>query len=341
MTDTLQIDIENAAELRAWLAQQGLVASGVEPRCSCLAGGVSNKTVLVELPERALVVKQALEQLRTAVEWRSRPERVHREGTALRKVSGRLQGLRVPSWIAEDHEQHILAMAAVPTPHENLKDRLLTGPVPERIGWRLGCGLASLHAASVADSARWRALFADRSFFESLRLEPYYGYAGQQIPAARPWLERLIADCRARQQTLVHGDFSPKNILLQSNDVWLLDYEVVHWGDAAFDLGFCLAHFLSKARHLPSLRLALLAEALALFAAVQTDSPAVNSDAQWETYAVRHTLGCLLARVAGRSTLEYLDADERPRQRNTVIGMLANEPATLPALVDAWLQTLG
>lgn len=340
MTTNLQIDIEKPAELRAWLTHQELVAPGVEFRCSCLAGGVSNKTVLVALPDRALVVKQALEQLRTAIEWRSPRERVHREGSALRSLSGRLQGLRVPSWVAEDHGQQILAMAAVPTPHENLKDRLLAGPLPERIGWRIGAGLASLHAAAAADGAAWRALFADRTFFESLRLEPYYGYAGQQVPAARPWLERLIADCRMRQQTLVHGDFSPKNILLQGDDLWLLDYEVMHWGDAAFDLGFCLAHLLGKARHLPALRPALLAEALALFTAVQTRSPAAGSDAQWETYVVRHTLGCLLARIAGRSTFEYLDADQRLRQRNAVLVMLANEPADLPTLVETWRQNL-
>ena len=33
-----------------------------------------------------------------------------------------------------------------------------------------------------------------------------------------------------------------------------------------------------------------------------------------EPRAVRHTLGCLLARVAGRSPLEYLDEPQRARQ---------------------------
>ena len=37
--------------------------------------------------------------------------------------------------------------------------------------------------------------------------------------------------------------------------------------------------------------------------------------ADLETRAVRHTLACLLARVVGRSPLEYLDAAERSRQR--------------------------
>ena len=60
-------------------------------------------------------------------------------------------------------------------------------------------------------------MFADRSFFESLRLEPYYGYTATQVPRSSGFLSELIAATRARQVTLVHGDFSPKNLLLEED----------------------------------------------------------------------------------------------------------------------------
>src|SRR5205085_211857 len=90
----------------------------------------------------------------------------------------------------------------------------------------------------------------DTSFFESLRLEPYYAYTAERVPAARAFLNGLIAETRSNPVALVHGDFSPKNILVRSNKLVLLDHEVIHFGDPAFDLGFSLTHLLSKANHL-------------------------------------------------------------------------------------------
>ena len=47
----------------------------------------------------------------------------------------------------------------------------------------------------------------------------------------------------------MHGDYSPKNILLYRDRLVLLDHEVIHFGDPAFDVGFSLTHLLSKALH--------------------------------------------------------------------------------------------
>jgi 5-methylthioribose kinase len=56
---------------------------------SVLAGGVSNRTVLVERTAsgEGWVVKQALPKLRVATEWLSDPERIHQEALGLRWLS--------------------------------------------------------------------------------------------------------------------------------------------------------------------------------------------------------------------------------------------------------------
>ena len=43
-----------------------------------------------------------------------------------------------------------------------------------------------------------------------------------------------------------------------------------------------------------------------------------------EPRAVQHLLGCLLARVAGKSPLEYLANDELARQRDIVLWLIDN-----------------
>ena len=108
-------------------------------------------------------------------------------------------------------------------------------------------------------------MFDDRSFFESLRLEPYYLYTATQVPAGRDVpATSWSRDTRERRLTLVHGDYSPKNVLVHDDRLILLDHEVIHWGDPAFDVGFALTHLLSKAHHLPTHREAFARAAAAV-----------------------------------------------------------------------------
>ncbi len=74
------MDIENFDELLAYLRRAGRLAHDESPRLTNLAGGVSNRTVLLERDNRqAWVLKQALTQLRVRVEWFSDPRRIERE----------------------------------------------------------------------------------------------------------------------------------------------------------------------------------------------------------------------------------------------------------------------
>ena len=150
-----------------------------------------------------------------------------------------------------------------------------------------------------------------------------------------------MADTWATAITLVHGDYSPKNVLVYQGRLILLDHEVSHYGDPGFDLGFGFTHLLSKAHHLPQLRGEFAAAALACWRAYGEVVGAVPWIAALEPRAVRHTLGCLLARVAGRSPLEYLDAAERARQRAVVVELMQAPPSTVAELVAGFVAGLG
>lgn len=327
------MNIECAAELIGYLRGRGHVGQDENPRITVLAGGVSNRTVLVERDNgTAWVLKQALAKLRVASDWFSSPERIHREALGLRWLSHLTPPGVIPRLIFEDHENHFLAMEAVPLPHENWKTILLRGEVDDGAVEQFGRLLGGIHRQAMARREELEPVFRDSSFFESLRLEPYYIYSAGQTAAAGAFLRELIAETRAARRTLVHGDFSPKNILIRNHGLVLLDYEVIHWGDPAFDLGFALTHFLSKAHHLRAHR-KKFADAAHLFWKSYNDNSC-------EARAVRHTLGCLLARVDGRSPLEYLEADERRRQRAAVLELMAAPPSAMDELIDRFLSCL-
>jgi 5-methylthioribose kinase len=339
---TEPLDIEQHDALAAYLRRTGRIGGDETVAARTLAGGVSNRTVLVERPNgEAWVLKQALPKLRVAVDWYSSPERIHREAEGLRWLARLAPSGAITPLVFEDHDQHLLAMRAVPQPHDNWKALLLAGQLDLDHVKQFARLLGAIHRDSAARRAEVEPAFADRSFFESLRLEPYYSYTAAQVPETGEFYAGLIAATRARRLALVHGDYSPKNVLVYAGRLVLLDHEVIHFGDPAFDLGFSLTHFLSKVHHIPAQRDAF-ADATRRYWQVyrETIGPAAWA-ADLESHTVRHTLGCLLARVAGRSPLEYLGAAERERQRAAVVALMRDPPGTVADLVERFVAHLN
>ena len=337
--DARIVDIEDPAQLTAYLRATGRIAADEVPVCRMLEGGVSNRTVLVQRPGQRgdWVLKQALEKLRVAVDWRSDPARIHREAAGMSALAALVPAGAVPLLLFEDHEHHLLAMTAVPSPHENWRDMLLAGRVDLGHARAFGALLGAIHNRSRARASELAPAFADRSFFESLRSEPYYDYSARHCAAAAPFLTRLIADTRATREALVHGDYSPKNVLVYNNRLVLLDHEVIHWGDPAFDVGFALTHLLSKANHLPDARARFTAAAQAFWDAYRAEG---RPDAVLAERAARHTLGCLVARIVGRSPLGYLSEDARRRQLAAALALMSASPSEPGALIPALIAAL-
>jgi 5-methylthioribose kinase len=335
------LDIEETPALLAWLQATNRIGRVEQPRVRNLQGGVSNRTVLVERESgEAWVLKQALAKLRVPVDWFSSPERIHREALGLEWLARLAPAGSTTPLLFEDCEQHLLAMRAVPQPHENWKTMLLGGNICDDHVRQFAMLLATIHREAWKRRDEIAEVFADRSFFESLRLEPYYAYSAQQTPAAADFLDSLIRETRARAITLVHGDYSPKNVLIHEGRLVLLDHEVIHFGDPAFDLGFALTHLLSKAHHMPGLRRDFVAAARDFWGIYFDALGGPEWAAELEPRAVRHTLACLLARVAGRSPLEYLRPDERVRQRDAVLEILPAPPARVADLTCVFEEKL-
>src|SRR3954452_12628274 len=129
------LDIEQPGALTAYLRATDRIPADESPRTEILQGGVSNRTVLVARPTgESWVVKQALAKLRVATEWLSDPRRIGREALGLTYLAEIAPPGAITPLVFEDPAHHLLAMQAVPQPHDNWKTLLLAGQiVPEPV----------------------------------------------------------------------------------------------------------------------------------------------------------------------------------------------------------------
>jgi 5-methylthioribose kinase len=334
-----ELDIEQSDALLTYLEERGSIQAGERPDIALLKGGVSNRVVrLKRSTGEGIVLKQALPKLRVQVDWFSSPNRVHREALALGWM--RELGLSVPALRFEDETHHILAMDAIPESNENWKTMLLAGRVSMMHIDAFAETLVTMHAKSSSDRKRLNRDFGNLEHFESLRIEPYFVYTSNQVPEARRFMSAVIDATRVNRICLVHGDYSPKNILASSEAIVLLDHEAAHFGDPAFDLGFSMTHLLSKAHHLVDNRDSFHAATIRYWDRYWDSVGTEPWADRLEGRAVAATLACLLARVEGRSPLEYLDARERVHQRGIVLSLMARPPVRVHDLVDSFLGAL-
>jgi aminoglycoside phosphotransferase (APT) family kinase protein len=327
---------EHAQELQRLLVDAGLARPAEKPRIQPLAGGVSSAIFRVDLASGTCCVKQALPQLKVAKEWRVPVDRALAEVAWLRTAAAIVPG-HVPRVLAQDARTRSFAMEYLAEGSwRNWKAELLAGRVDPAAGAAVGAVLGRIHAATARDPAL-PARFANDANFHALRLEPYLVESGRVHPALAATLAALVERTQKERRVLVHGDVSPKNILLGPAGPVLLDAECACFGDPAFDLAFCLNHLLLKAAWLPRLLPPLLATHDALVAAY-----AAHVDFEpWPALQARvaSLLPALtLARIDGKSPAEYLDAPARTRIRAAAIALVQAPPARLAALAARWAR---
>ncbi|MBU3068048.1 phosphotransferase [Nocardia sp. NEAU-G5] len=299
-----------------------LIGRGVLPRGSAaaaypLSGGVSNEVLAVRGDGVDVVVKQALPRLRVAQEWVADPARILVEAAALR-LAGELDPTAVPKVIDTDDQALTLTIERARGQWTDWKTQLLAGTIDPAVAGTVATALARWHTGT-ADRSSLAADFGN-THFESLRIAPFYRAAGAAHPGVAGKVDAL-ADQLLRERTcLVHGDFSPKNILVNGTDAWVIDWEVAHYGSPVFDLAFLNTHLLLKAVHRPEDTLGYHGVADAFNHGYTS---AVHGDLVPESGQLAAHVGCLLlARVDGKSPAEYLTHSGRGRVRELALAAL-------------------
>lgn len=276
-----------------------------------LIGGVSCIVLAVSNSQVDLVVKQALPELKTKAKWVADQRRAIVEARAM-QVYHSVTADSVPELMDCDPAEFTLTMSRLPRSCTNWKIDMLEGRIHPEMGRELGLVLAKWHNAA-AVSEEIRAEFMEGALFEQLRVAPFYRAVAAVNPQLSSVINELIAEITQIKTTLVHGDFSPKNIMATSdNRPIVLDFEVAHTGNPVFDPAFLLAHLLCKFirtedKSEKELLLATATQFLNTYKA-DTQLPVAES-------LPRHIALIALARVEGVSPVNYLD---QPAQQHLI-----------------------
>ena len=304
-----------------------------------LTGGVSSDIWRIDTLQGPVCAKRALAKLRVAADWHAPVERNQYEARWMQVAQAAVPG-SAPSVLGQHPGLGVLVMSYLPpSDHVLWKDQLRQGQADADVARAVGGTLARIHAYSAAHAALAAQFDTDRIFFD-IRLEPYLVATAQHHPDLAAALHALVATTQAHKHALVHGDVSPKNILLGPNGPVLLDAECAWWGDPAFDLAFCLNHLLLKCLWTP----AAGARFLACFSAL---TEAYFEAANWEPRAALEERaaallpGLLLGRVDGKSPVEYITQEtQRDTVRRTARALLKSAPLRLAEVSAAWRREL-
>jgi aminoglycoside phosphotransferase (APT) family kinase protein len=318
-----------------FVARSGLVPRGGVARFERLTGGVSSDIWLVHGGDAAFCVKRALPRLRVAADWRAPIERNTKEAAWIKAVASFMPEA-VPALLAEDAAAGMFAMNYLPPQFfEGWKAQLQRSHAVPTTAAEIGRRLVRIHGR-FAKSPIAATEFATDAIFHAIRLEPYLLATARAHPDRAAALENLAETTARTKFTLVHGDVSPKNILIGPEGPVFIDAECAWFGDPAFDLAFCLNHLLLKS-------LWVRMAGSRLLAAFDSLAEAYLGGVDWEPPAdidrrTAHLLpGLFLARVDGKSPVEYLtEEQDKDVVRRFARSLLAQPPDCLAEIRGAW-----
>ena len=343
LADIASMQLIDAQTAESYLRDAGQLAEVENVRIETLSGGVSNCVLYVHRDESHgpdFVLKQAREQLQVEAPWFCSLERGLQEVSVLEVCQGVLgdsvhnspsEGLaiHVPEILFQDESNFAYAMTAAPRDHVVWKSDLLQFQCEPAIAACCGDLLSLLHAKSWQHEAV-RERLANRQFFMDLRIDPYYRHLLRCHRDLEPAIELLVTSLDEHACTLVHGDYSPKNLLVHKEGCMLVDFEVGHFGDPAFDIGFFLSHLVLKAvwsedRCEPYWDLTRVFWE-AYWAGMEAGVPQMDRESL-ESRAILNCAACLLARVDGKSPVEYLTSEvHREHVRKVARRLLLETP---------------
>ena len=339
MTTMATDDAGDLDEVRSALERMALIRPGSAPAFERLTGGVSSDIWKVATPKGSFCVKRALPQLRVAQFWRAPVGRNAAEYDWM-ETAGRVVPDAVPRLLGHDPDAGLFAMAYLaPDDHPVWKRLLRDGIAEPSTARAVAERLVAIHAGTANDDDI-AARFAHDDTFHAIRLEPYLEATARVHSDLAGPLHDLVQVTAATRHALIHGDVSPKNILIGPNGPVFLDAECACYGDPAFDLAFCLNHLLLKCLWTPAARPGFRA-CYAALAKTYLDGVTWEPAAEIEARTAHLLPGLLLARVDGKSPVEYLTDDaDKDRVRRVARRLLLSPVRRLADIDAAWAAEL-
>jgi aminoglycoside phosphotransferase (APT) family kinase protein len=332
---------DGRAEILDFLAAHGLLDPlGFDVDISPLGGGVSSDIWRIAGSERAICVKRALPRLKVERLWQAPVIRNKYEALWLIEANRHLPGA-APEVLARDDKGTMFAMAWLdPTQYPVWKDKLRDGQADRDFAARVGHDLAILHGKTAGDT-KIAEIFATDEIFHLMRPEPYLSACAKHHGDLADRLEALVQQTETTKHCLIHGDVSPKNILVGPGGPVFIDAECAWYGDPAFDLAFCLNHMFLKCLWVAPRARGYL-DCFAALAKVYLAGVDWEDGRALERRTAHLLPGLLLGRVDGRSPAEYVTSDkDKDLMRRFARAHLLKPRDRLAELAAAWALEIG
>ena len=332
-----QLEPSNLAD---YLRARRLVRRGEGVEVHELGGGISNAVLGYRSARACGVVKQARGRIRVADEWYCDVRRIFNDRDAMRLLGRILPEGTVPSVIDADDENFAYTMTCAPEAAVLWKPLLLDGIVGEGLAATAGRLLAIVHGASRSDAAL-EARFVDLELLGQVRIDPYYDTTAARNPDVAQEIQDAAKRLQTERRALVLGDYIPKNLFaLGDSDLFIVDFEIAHYGEPAYDTASFANHLLLKAIRRPMWQDRYRQALDAFWSAYSAGLPPAERPIV-ERETIRQ-LGCLmLARIDGKSPVEYLKSDSRETARVCAKSLLTRPPVAVPDAVTRVLSILN
>ncbi len=298
-----EVNIADEQALRQYLLQKGIVMPEQHYGIEYCPGGVSGVVAFLKTDDKLMIIKQAREKLNVKDEWLADPKRMlaERDGNILfHKIAPE----SAPAVYFCDEENYIFVRAAAPEHCRMWKTDLLAGLLDYVVADKTILALVKVHN-ECAYSEEIKAMFRSKKIFYELRISPYFEFTAQKHPRLRAYIEPLGRELMEAEISLVHADYSPKNVLVDGRDICILDYEICHYGHPALDVGSYATHIVLKAVKCKQWAGAFF-DMLECMMARYFDMMSYMDKAECEAMSLRILPVIMLARVDGKSPVEYL-----------------------------------
>ena len=329
------------AEFSAPLARLGLVQPGEPLDAVPLTGGVASDIWLIRSPSRSFVIKRALEKLRVAADWHAPIARNAAEAAWLRTAADIIPH-SVPKLLAHDPDAGFFAMEFLPPERfpvwkAELRDGVADADFARQVGRQLG----RVHSGTAGGKVR-EADFNPDATFHAIRLEPYLLFTAGRHPSIAGKLGALVDQTLATKLALVHGDVSPKNILVGEAGPIFLDAECAWYGDPAFDLAFCLTHLVLKCVWNPAAAASVFVPSFTGLVEAYLGEVDWEHAAALERRAARLLPAIVLARIDGKSPVEYIgDQADKESVRTFALPLIEAPEEGLMPILARWKSARG
>lgn len=332
-------DISIREELLGYLADKGVFCNTRDLYVRYFTGGVSATVALVSDGKRPIIVKQALAKLKVADNWECDQSRMIIEKNAL-DIYARLVPSATPAPISYDKENYILIREAAPENCPMWKTNLLEGLFDYEVAKEAIEAIAAIHNGTAGDKSVAET-FGDGSFFYSLRISPYIQWVAAKYPRLEDASREITSMLMENHLALIHGDYSPKNILVDGRGVCVLDLEVAYYGHPCFDLAFFANHFLLKTVKNKQYGNAYL-EMLRYMLHIYFERLTFLEKTKMESDTVRTLAFLFLARVDGKSPAEYITLEtDKDIIRRTAMKAIENGTDTFENFIALLQENLS